>query len=141
MLNDPNCMYCAQGEELKAIEIYIADLEVSKLYLFKEQTYYGRCVIAYKEHVNNIYDLSEADAAAFTRDICKVAKALDKAFKPAKVNIGMYNDKGTHLHAHIVPKYVGGHMYGSTFEMKPTPGNYLSDAEYSEVIAKIKASL
>jgi hypothetical protein len=39
--------------------IEIARLSVSRVFLFKEQTYRGRCLVAYKEHVNDLFALSE----------------------------------------------------------------------------------
>lgn len=41
------CLYCKNKEKLDSLMIPIAELGVTKLYLFREQTYYGRCVIAY----------------------------------------------------------------------------------------------
>ena len=35
---DENCFYCAKGENLDSQMIKICDLEVSTVYLFKEQT-------------------------------------------------------------------------------------------------------
>ena len=70
----------------------------------------------------------------------RVANALHKAFKPAKVNYGAYGDTGHHLHVHLVPKYKDGFEWGGTFEMNPQKC-FLSDEEYQEIIDKIKANL
>ena len=75
------------------------------------------------------------------KDVARVAAAMDKAFSPAKINYGAYADKMTHLHYHIVPKYEGGPSFGSTFEMMPEPKVLLSDAEYAELIEKVKSNL
>ena len=43
-MKDSNCGYCMRGELLDKFGIYICDLEVSTLILFKEQTHPGsRC--------------------------------------------------------------------------------------------------
>lgn len=136
-----NCLYCKNKEKLDSLMIYIADLGVSKLYLFKEQTYYGRCVLAYKDHAVELTDLSDADAALFIKDVQRAGKAIDKSVNPAKVNYGMFSDTLPHLHVHIVPKQVGGHTFGGTFEMNVNPPKYLSDAEYAEIINTIKNNL
>ena len=140
-MRDPNCMYCAETEKLHSLMLYITDMPTGKLYLFKEQTYFGRVVLAYGDHVNHLTDLTDEQAAELMKDITTVGKALMKAFSPAKVNYGMYSDTLPHLHVHIVPKYEGGHTFGSTFEMNVNPPKYLTDEEYAEVIAKIKANL
>lgn len=134
-------MYCTENEKLQSLMIYIADLGVSKLYLFKEQTYYGRCVLAYKGHINELFELSDEDAALFMQDIKKVGAAISKAVNAVKINYGMYSDKLPHLHCHIVPKQIDGYSYGGTFDMNVEPAKYLSDKEYEEIINKIKENL
>ncbi|MCR4616536.1 MAG: HIT family protein [Clostridiales bacterium] len=135
------CMYCAKNDAQKEIMIYICDLEVSELYLFKNQAAKGRVIVAAKEHINEFHDLDEKTAAAFALDMRTAALAVSKAFSPDKINLGMYNDNGRHLHCHIVPKYKGGVNFGTTFEMNPQPPVILSDDEYKEIIEKIKEQL
>ena len=122
------------------IMIKICDLEVSTVYLFKEQTYKGRCNVVFKEHKSEITDLTEEEASAFINDIRKVAKAIQKAFNPGKINYGAYADTMKHLHFHVVPKYEGGPSWGTTFEMNPAKV-LLNDEEYSELVAKISSNL
>lgn len=63
-----------------------------------------------------------------------------KPFSPDKVNYGAYGDTGKHCHVHIVPKYKDGFEWGGTFAMNPKQ-KILSEPEYAEMIAKIKAAL
>jgi len=120
--------------------IKICDLEVSQLFLFKEQSYSGRCNVVYKDHAVELYELSDEQRNAYFRDIAKVAKAIASSFNPTKINYGAYSDTLSHLHMHIVPKYKDGYGFGSVFEMNPQK-TYLLDAEYTEVIEKIKSNL
>ncbi len=140
-MKDASCMYCAENEKLQSLMLPIGDLPTGKLYLFKEQTYFGRVVLAYKDHVNHLTDLTEEEAAAFMKDILRVGKAVMKAVSPAKVNYGMFSDTLPHLHVHIVPKQEGGHTFGGTFEMNVNPPKYLTEDQYREIIAKIKENL
>ncbi len=137
----PDCFYCRKDERLDALMIKVAPLQVSTLYLFKEQTYHGRCVVAYKHHVNELYELPPAELALFTQDVARAAQALKAAFDPAKINYGAYSDKLPHLHVHLVPKYVDGPSWGTTFTMMPEPKKLLADADYAVLIAKIRAAL
>lgn len=44
MKSDPKeCLYCQNNETLHNLMIEIAQLSVSRVFLFKEQTYRGRC--------------------------------------------------------------------------------------------------
>jgi len=135
-----DCLYCQRNELQKSLMIEVCDLSASTLFLFKEQSHPGRCVIAYKDHVKELFELSETDRNAFMADVCKVAEAIQKAFSPAKINYGAYSDKLPHLHFHIVPKYEGEFEFGGIFEMNPQKV-YLSDDEYAAIIEKIAKEL
>ncbi len=135
-----DCFYCSKDQRLHDLMMEIAPLTASTAYLFKEQTYRGRCLVAYKDHVNELFELSDADRNAFMSDVARVARAMKEAFGAVKINYGAYSDKLPHLHFHLVPKYVDGPSYGSTFEMNPQK-TYLSDTEYAELIAQVKAKL
>ena len=134
------CLYCQNNETLHQLMIKICDLEVSQLFLFKEQSYKGRCNVVYKDHGVEFHELSDEQRNAFMRDVATIAKAIAVAFNPDKINYGAYADSISHLHMHVVPKYKEGYGFGGVFEMNPQKTT-LSDSEYDEVIAKIKAGL
>ena len=141
MYSDPKeCLYCTNNQTQKDLMILFAELRVSRAFLFKEQTYRGRCLVAYNGHVNDLNELSDEERDAFMADVAQVTRAMQKAFNPEKINYGAYSDKLSHLHFHLAPKYVDGPDYGGTFQMNPGKV-YLSDAEYADLIAQIKANL
>jgi diadenosine tetraphosphate (Ap4A) HIT family hydrolase len=139
-MKDNTCGYCVGGEPLAQFGIKICDLDVSQLILFKEQSHPGRCIVAYKEHISEIVDISDDERNRFFADVARAAKAIHKAFSPDKVNYGAYGDTGCHLHMHLVPKYKDAYEWGGVFQMNPNQ-KYLTDAEYEEMIAKIKENL
>lgn len=139
-MKDSNCGYCMRGELLDKFGIFICDLKVSSLILFREQSKPGRCIVAYKDHVSEMIDLNDEERNAFMADVSHAARAIHAAFHPDKLNYGAYGDTGCHLHFHLVPKYKGGDEWGGTFQMNPDKV-YLSDAEYQEMIKKIKENL
>ena len=135
-----NCAYCMEGELVNVFGIKIGELESSKLYLFREQSHKGRVIVAHKKHVSEITDLTKEERALYMEDIAKVADAMHKIFHPDKVNYGAYGDTGHHLHFHLCPKYKDEYEWGGVFLMNPDK-KYLTDAEYAEMIEKIKANL
>ena len=139
-MKDENCGYCMRGELLDAFGICICELSVSTLILFKEQSHPGRCIVAYKDHVSELVDISETDRNAFFSDVARAARAIHAAFQPDKVNYGAYGDGGCHLHVHLVPKYKDQFEWGGVFQMNPGKV-YLSQAEYAEMIEKIREHL
>lgn len=137
----PDCLYCRKDQRLTDLMVEIAPMQVSTLYLFKEQTYRGRCVVAYRGHVNELFELSDSELALFTQDVARAARAMKAAFNPAKINYGAYSDKLPHLHMHLVPKYVDGPSWSTTFTMMPEPKQFLSDAENHSLIGRIRQAL
>ncbi|MFV0521555.1 MAG: HIT family protein [Mangrovibacterium sp.] len=120
--------------------IKICDLEVSELYLFREQSYRGRVNVVYKDHGIELCDLSDEDRNTFFKDVARVGRAITKAFNPTKINYGAYSDTLTHIHMHIVPKYAEGYGFGGVFEMNPKK-TYLTEEECVIVINQIRDSL
>ena len=142
-MKDRNCAYCMReerGELLDAFGIFICELSVSSLILFKEQSHTGRCIVAYKDHVGELTDLTDEERNAFFADVAKASNAIHKAFQPDKVNYGAYGDTGRHLHFHLVPKYRDGFEWGGVFQMDPKQ-NTPSPEEHEDMIRRIKAEL
>lgn len=135
-----NCLYCQNKAALDAIMIKIADLEVSTLYLFKEQSHPGRCVVAYKDHLGHQQQIPQEDWLKFMLDTRRAARAIEKAFGPDRINFGAFSDTLNHAHWHLVPKYKDGFEWGGTFSMNPQK-TYLTEDEYAAAIEKIRAAL
>ena len=141
MNSDPkDCLYCQNNETLHSLMIEVAPLRVSQLFIFKEQTYHGRRLVAYKDHVDDLNLLSDEERNAFMADVAQVTRAMQKVFNPAKINYGAYSDTLSHLHFHLIPKYVDGPDFGGVFQMNPKK-TYLSDKEYAEMAEAIKKAL
>jgi ATP adenylyltransferase len=141
MKHDPNCFYCVPGKRPAELAIEIARLEASTLFLFREQSHPGRCILAYEEHARELYELAPEKLAALGRDLARAAKAVDAAVKPTKLNYAAFGDKMGHLHFHIVPKLEGGRDWGGMFDMMPDPKKLAGEAELDRLVAAIKAGL
>ena len=139
-MKDTSCGYCMGGEVLAAYGIPICDLQVSQLILFKEQSHPGRVIVAYKDHVSELVDLTDEARNLFFADVSRAAKALHKTFSPDKINYGAYGDGGSHLHFHLVPKYKDAFEWTSVFQMNPKQ-TFLTDAEYDQMIRRIRENL
>ena len=141
MYSDPkDCLYCQNNQAQKDLMIEVAKLSVSRVFIFREQTYHGRCLVAYNGHVDDLNQLSDEERNAFMADVAKVTRAMQKVFNPAKINYGAYADTLSHLHFHLVPKYVGGPDFGGVFSMNPKKV-YLTDEEYARMAEDLKKAL
>ena len=134
------CLYCSKLPVLDELMIKIADLQVSQLFLFKEQSHPGRCNVVYNEHGVEFHELTDQERASFMQDVANAAQAIQLSFNPDKINYGAFADKISHLHFHLVPKYAGGYNFGGVIEMNPQK-TYLSEEEYTQAIESIKSKL
>ena len=142
-MKDQNCAYCMReerGELLDAFGVFICELSVSSLILFKEQSHPGRCIVAFKDHKSELTELTDDERNAFFADVSRVAKAIHAIFHPNKINYGAFGDSSGHMHFHLVPKYKDQFEWNGVFQMNPEK-TFLSDAEYAGIIQKIKAEL
>lgn len=136
-----DCFYCNKDQTLQKLMIEITKLNVSTLYLNKDQTHKGRCIIAFYQHVTELYQLDKHDLHLFMDDIAHVAKILDHIFHPDKINYAIYGDLVSHLHVHIIPKSKQSSEWGKAFVNSPDSKQYLNKDGYDEIIAIIKKNL
>jgi diadenosine tetraphosphate (Ap4A) HIT family hydrolase len=141
MFDLPDCQYCRKDQRLHDLMIEIAPMSASTLYLFKEQSHRGRCVVAYNGHINELFELPDAELIRFTQDVARAARAIKTAVNAKKINYGAYSDKLPHLHMHLVPKFEGGIAWGAPFEMMPAHKQFLAERDYAALIQSIKAQL
>ncbi len=138
---DQNCAYCMKGELVAKFGYEIIELPASVVYLFKEQSHPGRCIVASKHHVSEIIALSEADRNAFFADVNLVSQAIHNVYHPNKVNYGMYGDTGHHLHMHLAPKYQDEFEWGGVFAMDPNLKKLTSDEECEKEASRIREEI
>ncbi|GHV91095.1 HIT family protein [Spirochaetia bacterium] len=132
------CRYCTDAGDIGE---KVADLEVSRLWLTKDQTYRGRCILSLKEHKTEFFQLEGEELQAFARDMAKASKALYKAFSPGKINYAAFGDTYPHLHFHLVPKYPDGKSWGSAFELPLSNDKLASKEELAALVKEIQKHL
>jgi diadenosine tetraphosphate (Ap4A) HIT family hydrolase len=134
-----SCNYCEKGENLNSVMLKITELPYSIVYLFKNQQHLGRCIVAYKDHKTEYFQLNAEENAGFFADVSRTAQALYNLFHPGKINYATFGDKVPHVHVHIVPKQEGDADWGAAFQEEPK--KFLSDSEYRNLIDQIKAEI
>ena len=139
-MKDQNCAYCMQGELVAAFGYPVCEMESGVLYVFKEQSHPGRCILAHNKHVSEMIDLSDEERNQFFADVARASRAIHQVYQPQKVNYGAYGDTGCHLHMHLVPKYRDEYEWGGVFEMNPGK-KMLDDAACEEIAVKLRQAL
>ena len=100
----------------------------------------GHVLVACKAHVENVYGLSDAQAAAVFRAVAKVARAVRAAFEPPGLSVYQANGRPAgqtvfHLHLHVLPRHDADGMQ-LTWPVKNPPREKLE-----EYAARIRARL
>lgn len=116
----------------------ICKLNTSTVFLFKEQTYYGRAVVVLNTHEDELYHMDENLRNEYFAEVVKTAQAIQKATGAQKINYGAFGDKIPHVHFHLVPKYEGKEDFGGLFRQGFEGVRYLDGDEKQELIDKIR---
>lgn len=80
----------------------VAELPFSYARLVKNQYVRGYTVVALKRHACELFELSPAELAVFWGDVARVARALDRLYRPTKINYLVFGHHCPHLHCHLV---------------------------------------
>ncbi|APW36467.1 hypothetical protein RD110_04000 [Rhodoferax koreense] len=136
------CRYCtATNEELAPVMAHIADLDWTRVFLYGDQTHRGRCVVLFKRHARELFELSEEERAGFIREVALVAAAIAKAVPCDKLNYAGYGDRADHLHFHVVPKTQDGPAWGQPFILNAETPVLLDAPDQQEMLLKLKQFL
>ena len=136
-----NCFYCTKSEPLNTLMVEVCKLQVSTLYLMRDQTHKGRCVVALNDHKREIFELGDEERQKYFEDLSNASGAISRLFSPKKINYAAYGDIVDHLHFHIVPKYEDGAEWGEPFKVGRDDKKILTETEYAERINSIKNEL
>jgi diadenosine tetraphosphate (Ap4A) HIT family hydrolase len=83
----------------------IARLATGYVTLCATQYFRGYSFFAARRCVREVYDLEPTDRSSHLYEMAEVAHALDRAFKPRKMNYEALGNGVPHLHWHLIPRY------------------------------------
>jgi diadenosine tetraphosphate (Ap4A) HIT family hydrolase len=102
-----DCPICAEGRSDETeFGIRIHAGEVSDAYLQRAAVQRGYTIVVWRgRHVAEPTELSEAEAAAYWRELLHVGRGLERVLEPVKLNYELLGNSMPHLHAHVLPRY------------------------------------
>ncbi len=118
----------------------LAALSWSDVYLFRDQKHRGRCIVALKEHRDEIWQLSEEQRNGFFAEVSAVAEAVSRFAQADKINYAIYGDLVSHFHVHVVPKRKDKLQWGGPFT-DTVEKKLLTEEEYAAIGKAILAVL
>lgn len=108
------CVFCRiVAGEIPATRVYEDDLVLA--FMDIGQVNPGHVLVATRPHVENVYALDDAQAAAVARAAARLARAIRAAFAPAGLSVYQANGPAAgqtvfHYHVHLVPRLEGDAM-------------------------------
>jgi diadenosine tetraphosphate (Ap4A) HIT family hydrolase len=150
-MTDASCPFCPLVAALETADTYrapsgdvsrrVALLPTAVAVLGNDQFYRGYTLVIARRHARELYHLPDADSAAYMQDMVRVARAIDQAFSPRKMNYELLGNTVAHLHWHLFPRYAGDpNPARPTWEQPHAPA-LLGDAEYGQTIEAIRRHL
>ncbi len=144
-MSDEECPLCRFGDHSwrHALPQWIADLSVSCAVLSENQICRGYTIVVYtKGHVTELFHLKRKERIAYMEDVTRVAKAIDDAFHPHKLNYELLGNTVPHLHWHVIPRQKADPLklqwpiWGKDYAEVT-----VSEGEYRQIAEKIREHL
>lgn len=150
-MSDTSCPFCPIVAALETADSHpgasegvwrrVALLPAAVAVLGNDQYYPGYTLVIARRHARELYDLPEAEGTAYFQDMVRVARAIDRAFSPAKMNYELLGNTVAHLHWHLFPRYADDpNPKRPVWEREHAPKR-LTDAEYARTIDAIRRHL
>lgn len=101
------CQLCERELKLKRGEYpYLIHEFANSWWLLGEHQYYrGYSVLLLKGHAREMTDLGDQVSAAVFQELLQAQRAVEKAFKPHKMNLHSLGNVVDHVHWHLFPRY------------------------------------
>lgn len=118
----------------------ICDLDMTYVYLDRDQHDLGRALMVSKEKKSSLNQLATLERNIFFSDVFVVSDAIKRAFKPDAIEYGYFGDIDDRLVFHIVPKYKDSESWGIPFDPRHDKSKIspLSADEYEDIAAKLR---
>jgi diadenosine tetraphosphate (Ap4A) HIT family hydrolase len=119
------CPSCAEGRpDATAGGVRFFAGQVSDAYLVRADIQRGLSVVVWRgRHVAEPTELTDAEAAAYGREVIRVGRAIEAVLRPVKLNYNVLGNSVPHLHTHVVPRYADDPRPGWPFPFPdPEPG-------------------
>lgn len=136
---DHDCPFCRVAEAIPGAH-HVADFVHSTAWVHPDQTLRGRTTLIARVHCTDMLTLEPEVYAGISDELRILARAIQHAFAPARINYANYGNVVPHLHWHIVPRYRDDPWWGGPPSLMEK-SERLDDAEYESLAARIRSRL
>ena len=127
------CIICDRIQMIKAgtNPYFVRELDTGYVVLGDNQHFKGYALFLLKEHLTELFELTDDVKARFLDEMTIVAEAVAKAFGAEKMNYECLGNGDAHLHWHLFPR-VNGDLDGFGNNGKGPVWWYPREKMYSE---------
>jgi diadenosine tetraphosphate (Ap4A) HIT family hydrolase len=117
MVAGRGCSMCAKGRpDDDGFGIRIQAARYSDAYLQRADMQRGYTLVIWRgRHVVEPTELEAAEAAEYWLEVLRVAEALQRYYRPLKMNYEVLGNALPHLHTHLIPRYLDDPAPGRPF--------------------------
>ena len=126
--------------QLEADSLFVRDLKLCQLRLFHAKALPWVGLIPRREDIREIHQLTTADRALLMDEITGVSLALEKLFKPEKINVAALGNMVPQLHVHVVARFKDDPAWPSPIWGR-LPLDRRADAESNAIKAQLIEAL
>src|SRR5258708_21806814 len=103
---DDTCPFCVKLAALETLKHgkVVWNFPYSVALLGSWQFYEGYCVLVSRRHATELSQLPPPERAAFLEEMCFLARAIERAILPHKMNYELLGNQVPHLHWHLFPR-------------------------------------
>jgi diadenosine tetraphosphate (Ap4A) HIT family hydrolase len=101
-----DCPFCRKLAELDAVPAgeIVWRFPHSVAFLGPWQFYRGYCVLVSRRHARELSELPNEVRRDYLDEMCLLARAIEKAWTPHKLNYELLGNQVPHLHWHLFPR-------------------------------------
>jgi diadenosine tetraphosphate (Ap4A) HIT family hydrolase len=105
-MSDANCPFCRKLSELDALpaDEVVWRFPHSVAFLGQWQYYRGYCVLVSRCHARELSELPDEARRGYLDEMCLLARAIEQACRPHKLNYELLGNQVPHLHWHLYPR-------------------------------------
>lgn len=137
LVRGDDCPIC----RVVASEPAVAELDVSRLMMGDDAPVRGYAWLAFRRHVVELHELTDAEGAAFMRDIRRVSRAIATATGAVKLNHEIHGNTIPHLHLHVFPRYAGDRFEGGPIDPRAVHEPVYARGEFADIRRRVVDAL
>lgn len=82
--------------------LLVTELPATYVRLHRNQWMRGWTIVALKRHASELFELTHEELSQFWSDVSRVAKAMDRIYRPVKLNYLVMGHLCPHIHCHLL---------------------------------------